>query len=101
MTEQRALMCRRAALTLLVLVTPLLSVAANAEQGGPYELTWSTVDGGGAMWSEGGSYVLGGTAGQADAGILSGDGYELQGGFWSGAGGWVFRISLPLVLRGG
>ena len=80
---------------------PLLTAAANGQQGGPYELTWSTVDGGGAMWSEGGSYALGGTIGQADAGTLSGDGYELQGGFWAGAGEGVYRISLPLVLRGG
>ena len=101
MTEHRTLACRKAVLTLLVVVIPLLTAAANAQQGGPYELTWSTVDGGGAMWSEGGAYALGGTIGQADAGTLSGDGYELQGGFWPGAGGWVYGIALPLVLRDG
>jgi hypothetical protein len=51
------------------------------------------------MWSEGGPYVLGGTAGQADAGILSGEGYELQGGFWTGASAYLHRSTLPLVLR--
>jgi hypothetical protein len=100
MTEHRTLARRTAVLALLVVLVPLLTAAANAQQGGPYELTWSTVDGGGAMWSEGGSYVLGGTAGQADAGTLTGGGYELRGGFWAGVGEWVYRVSLPLVIRG-
>ena len=40
-----------------------------------------------------------GTAGQPDAGVLSGGGYSLGGGFWKGglpAG--AYRIYLPLVL---
>jgi hypothetical protein len=86
-------------LALLVVAIPLLTAAAYAQRGGPYELTWATVDGGGAMWSEDGLYVLGGTAGQADAGTVKGDGYELQGGFWPGAAEWACRIALPLVLR--
>ena len=49
-----------------------------------YEITWSTIDGGGAT-STGGSYLLSGSIGQADAQsppVMSGGSYELTGGFW-------------------
>lgn len=62
----------------LVLVPGL----ALAQSGGPYDLSWSTIDGGGHTFSTDGSYELGGTAGQADAGLMSGGNYELSGGFW-------------------
>ena len=61
----------------------LASIAAQAQSGGGYDLSWSTVDGGGQTWSEGGNYKLGGTIGQHDAGAEHSDGdYALQGGFW-------------------
>ncbi len=85
--------------TLLALL--LLSGVALAQSGGGYDLTWNTVDGGGYTFSTGGSYALGGTIGQPDAGAMSGGVYALSGGFW--AGGEVqampYRIYLPLVLR--
>jgi hypothetical protein len=88
------------AILVLLALTALLLLAsvARAQSGGGYDLTWSTVDGGGATWSEGGGYSLGGTIGQPDAGVLSGGGYTLAGGFWGGA---VVRygVYLPLVLR--
>lgn len=84
----------------LLLLAALLSlpVWALAQSGGGYDLTWNTIDGGGATFSTGGGYSLGGTIGQPDAGTLSGGGYTLGGGFW---GGGVVRygIYLPLVLR--
>jgi hypothetical protein len=53
------------------------------------DLSWHTVDGGGAMFSTGGTYSLGGTIGQADSGSFSapmaGGTYQLVGGFWPGA----------------
>jgi hypothetical protein len=49
------------------------------------------------MFSTGGSYLLGGTVGHADAGALSGGSYTLTGGFWSAASG--SRTYLPLVIR--
>jgi len=58
---------------------------ARAQTGGPYDLSWSTVDGGGATFLTGGPYALGGTAGQPDAGLLAGGPYELSGGFWFGS----------------
>ena len=65
-------------ISLLILLT--LTWTALAQTGGDYDLSWSTVDGGG-RGSIGGSYTLMGTAGQPDAGVLSGGDYTLQGGF--------------------
>ncbi len=84
---------------LAILLCLALAVGAFAQSGGGYDLTWNTVDGGGATWSEGGGYLLGGTAGQPDAGALSGGAYTLNGGFWSGALGALNRVYLPLVVR--
>jgi hypothetical protein len=64
----------------------LLTSAALAQQGDGYDLSWSTVDGGGYTFSSGGDYELGGTAGQHDAGSMSGGVYLLCGGFWPGGG---------------
>jgi hypothetical protein len=47
-----------------------------------FEISRSTIDGGGAMFSTGGEFELSGTTGQPDAGILSGGDFELSGGFW-------------------
>jgi hypothetical protein len=89
------------ALVVLVLVALGLGFAGlarvDAQSGGGYDLTWSSIDGGGLMFSTGGGYSLGGTIGQADAGVLTGGGYALNGGFW--APGWRFPAYLPLVLR--
>jgi hypothetical protein len=65
-------------------VARVLAVStAMAQSGGNYNLTRNTVDGGGATFSTGASYTLGGTIGQPDAGTLSGGTYILGGGFWS------------------
>jgi hypothetical protein len=85
-------------LLLLAALLSLLASVAQAQSGG-YDLTWNTVDGGGATWSEGGGYALGGTVGQPDAGVLSGGGYTLAGGFWGGGAATRYGIYLPLVLR--
>lgn len=50
----------------------------------PYNLSWHTVDGGGGA-STVGTYALGGTAGQPDAGDLLAGRYRLAGGFWADA----------------
>ncbi len=79
----------------------LLAIAAgvSAQSGGGYDLTWSTVDGGGYTFSTGGGYSLGGIVGQADAGALTGGGYTLAGGFWGGGVAGGYQVYLPLVLR--
>jgi len=77
---------------------PVLPVVAQS--GGGYDLTWSTIDGGGGA-SSGGSYLLGGTVGQPDAGAMTGGIYTLVGGFWGrGVSGATSRyVYLPIVLR--
>lgn len=88
-------------LAVALLLTPVLAVQApraSAQSGGGYDLTWSTVDGGGATFSTGGTYELGGTMGQPDAGALSGGAYSLGGGFWGGVSS-LLRVFLPLIQR--
>jgi LPXTG-site transpeptidase (sortase) family protein len=67
----------------VLLVLFFLPAAIVLAQSGGYDLSWWTVDGGGATFSTGGSYRLGGTIGQPDAGELSGGSYTLYGGFWN------------------
>ena len=85
-------------LFILLMALLLRGGVALAQSGGGYDLTWHTVDGGGATSSTGGGYALAGTVGQPDAGALSGGSYALAGGFWGG-GVVEYRIYLPLVLR--
>ena len=75
---------KKTALLLLSSVASLLvAFNASAQSGGPYDLSWFTVDGGGGT-SSGGSYTLSGTIGQPDAGgPMVGGSYALTGGFWS------------------
>jgi hypothetical protein len=97
MKRQITLRYRQLALALLV-ATILAASAALAQTGGGYNLTWSTIDGGGGS-SAGGGYQLAGTLGQPDAGPTLSDGvYSLSGGFWAG-GAAGSRAYLPLTLR--
>ncbi|GAH65137.1 unnamed protein product, partial [marine sediment metagenome] len=73
---------QRGVITLLA-VSLLIALPALAQSGGDYELSWSTIDGGGGT-SSGGPYTLTGTIGQPDADWASGGDYELLGGFWPG-----------------
>jgi len=50
--------------------------------GQEFEISRYTIDGGGVMRSVGVDFELSGTIGQPDAGVLSGGGFELTGGFW-------------------
>ncbi len=59
--------------------------AASAASAQTFDLSWYTIDGGGAMFSTGGSFELSGTIGQPDAGVMTGGNFELSGGFWAGA----------------
>ena len=61
-----------------------MAVIAMAQTGGGYDLTWSTIDGGGAT-STGGVYAVTGTVGQPDAQVtpvMTGGPFDLTGGFW-------------------
>ena len=59
----------------------LLLLASIAMAQGGYDLSWWTV-GGGAAFSSGGGYNLGGSIGQPHAGALSGGPYTVVAGFW-------------------
>jgi len=61
------------------LASLVLAAAALAQQ---FEITRSTIDGGGVMRSTGGTFELSGTIGQPDAGTMTGGNFELNGGFW-------------------
>jgi uncharacterized repeat protein (TIGR01451 family) len=83
-------------------VGPLLGIllAATSASAQSYAIPWWTVDGGGTMTASGGTYSLSGTAGQPDAGVLSGGAYSVAGGFWGGAGqgSGLFEADLAVGL---
>ncbi|MHC4697850.1 MAG: dockerin type I domain-containing protein [Planctomycetota bacterium] len=64
---------------LAAVIALLVAVSALAQD---FDLSWYTIDGGGDMWSTGGDFELSGTIGQPDAGVMTGDVFELSGGFW-------------------
>lgn len=82
----------------------LMVLAQEADPTSPevtYSLDWRTVDGGGGG-STGGIFMLSGTAGQPDAGSLTGGVYTLIGGFWGGvepSDALHSKVYLPLLLR--
>jgi hypothetical protein len=63
------------ALAPLVVTLPGIAPPVRAQTGGGYDLSHNTIDGGGATFSSGGGYLLGGTIGQPDAGVLRGGGF--------------------------
>ena len=74
----------KAASAVVIVALTILMGASLARADGGFEITWYTVDGGGATFSAGDGYTLGGTIGQPDAGgPQTADGYTLQGGFWA------------------
>jgi hypothetical protein len=88
-----------AALLILALLAAgtAATLARSPDQG--YNLSWHTVDGGGYTWNTGGTYTLGGTIGQPDAGAWAGGAYTLVMGFWGGSRGEEGLIFLPLIVR--
>ncbi len=68
-------------ITLIVVL--MVALPVSAQSGGDYDLSWSTIDGGGGR-SSGGQYELLSTIGQPDAAYSAGGDYELLGGFWPG-----------------
>jgi uncharacterized repeat protein (TIGR01451 family) len=83
----------------------LLAVcAASVAQAQNYEVAWWTVDGGGTTTAAAGTYTLGATAGQPDAGgPFAGGTYLLSAGFWTvaGGGGGVPQANLGITKTDG
>ena len=71
-----------------MLLAASTSRSLHAQSGGPYEISFYTVDGGGGPASSGllstSAFSANGTAGQPDAGSLGAGAYVLDGGFWPG-----------------
>ena len=69
----------------VILMAALGAVTAPDAFAQNYEITWYTIDGGGAMASAGGAYELSGTIGQPDASMTpaAGGNYQLTSGFWT------------------
>ena len=71
-------------------------------QSGVYDLSWNSVDGGGAKSTNNG-YAVQGSIGQPDAGQLGGGSYSLRGGFWGGAGiepiTVYHHVYLPVIFK--
>ncbi|MCH8242557.1 MAG: hypothetical protein IH897_08105 [Planctomycetes bacterium] len=76
---------KRATVTLQTVLCMLTTTALLMAGGTPeFEMTRSTIDGGGVMRSTGEGYELSGSIGQPDAGTMTGGGFELAGGLWFG-----------------
>ncbi|HNO77194.1 MAG TPA: hypothetical protein PKN33_03960 [Phycisphaerae bacterium] len=67
-----------------VLAVAGLLVSGAFVSAGELDLRWRTVDSGGG-YSAGGEFEIEGTAGQPDAGAMTGGSFALAGGFWSAA----------------
>ncbi len=67
-----------------VLIASASTDTASLAEEAVFEINRFTIDGGGDMLSVGGGFELSGTIGQPDAGVLSGGGFVLAGGFWFG-----------------
>ncbi len=87
-------------LTLFAVVLFGTTAPTLAQTGSGYDLSWNVIGGGGATFSTGGGYSLGGTIGQADASStpMTGGAYSLNGGFWAGVTNWLSTY-LPLIRR--
>jgi len=96
----KQLVLRKLRIILTAIVLLLLTLPVLAQSGGEYDLSWSTVDGGGGS-STGSVYSLSGTAGQMDAGMMSGKGFTLKGGFWLGGElePYLYELFLPLIVK--
>ena len=68
--------------TLILTAIPLGGAMAASMIADDFQISRSTIDGGGAIFSAGGDFELSGTIGQPDAGIMEGSGFTLTGGFW-------------------
>lgn len=92
-----------AAVAILAAVSlPLVVRAQNV-----LSLRWGNVSGGYGI-SSGEGYVVAGTSGEANAGAVSGDGFQVSSGFWSAVDEpppWVpptvvaYKLFLPSTIR--
>jgi FlgD Ig-like domain len=88
----------RATAIALLSIIPWLGTAA-AQTGGTYNLKRNVIAAGGATFTSGGAFKLGGTSAQSNAAISSGGVYTLETGFWAGyVAGTVAVDPAPVVF---
>ena len=76
---------RRIKYSIMLMALTLALAGSEPMLGGTdYDLSRNSIDGGGVMRSTGDEFELSGSIGQPDAGTMTGDGFELAGGFWFG-----------------
>ena len=83
-------------------VAMLFAISLASAQSDEVDLAWVTIDGGGAVSTDGTQYSLSGTIGQPDAGSMLSGAYTLTGGFWGGAtgsGAPASLVYLPLIRK--
>jgi hypothetical protein len=79
-------------------VSIIFSITTSAAFGQAFFIDWHTIDGGGGVsTSAGGEFTVSGTIGQPDAGVMSGGGFTIGGGF-SGAGTGVPAATLTAAV---
>jgi hypothetical protein len=74
-------------------LVPAMQLPAGAQTGGPYDLHWNVVPGGGGTMT-GGPYTLAGSAGQPVTTVSTGGTFAVAGGFWT------FPTSIPGDVNG-
>ena len=80
-------MSLRLVLPMLVpLLVTLIVIPAQAQSGGVFEISRSTIDGGGSTERSTGDIWIRGTIGQPDVGATSAGSFKLRGGFWATEG---------------
>ena len=90
---------KRLSLLLIAALVLLVTVSLASAQTGEWDLSWYTIDGGGATSAGGDRYALSGAIGQPDAGRASGGLYVLHGGFWQPPASGPHEIYLPLITK--
>jgi hypothetical protein len=88
---------KRMLITLAATLLLAVALLGGARAAGELAIGWSSIDGGGAR-SSSGAYMIDGTIGQADAGVLSGGRFTVAGGYWAVALPRT-RVLLPLIRR--
>jgi hypothetical protein len=95
---------KRPAAYLAIALVLLIAASLLFAQSGEFQLPWRRIAGGGGSSSDGEQFVLSGTIGQAEAGVLmEGSSFQLSGGYWGGAacGRPPNQLYLPLVSGAG
>ena len=78
----------------------ILGIPATGQVGGGFDLTWSSIDGGGGF-SETGNLSIEGTIGQPDAGVSSSGTLSVTGGLWYPATIPLPSSTINLIVLGG